>query len=124
MNQSRSIMALIFIAILGVGAALAFAMHQVGANGAAGIGVGALILALIVSSAIRVADQWDRAVILRLGKFQEPKWTMATNDKWAEDSASGLYCPSTKNSSNGRLRAADQPIALPIGQGSNMDRDS
>jgi hypothetical protein len=41
-------MALIFIAILGVGAALAFAMHQVGANGAAGIGVGALILALIV----------------------------------------------------------------------------
>jgi len=69
-NQNRSLTTLIFIVIVGVGAALAYAMHIVGADlGAVGIGFGALILALVASSAIRVADQWDRAVILRLGKF-------------------------------------------------------
>ena len=37
------------------------------------IGVGAFVLALVVSSAIQVADQWDRAVILRLGQFHALK---------------------------------------------------
>src|SRR5580658_8573431 len=69
-NQNRSLTTLIFIVIVGVGAALAYAMHIIGADlGAAGTGFGALILALVAASAIRVADQWDRAVILRLGKF-------------------------------------------------------
>jgi regulator of protease activity HflC (stomatin/prohibitin superfamily) len=73
-NQNRSITTLIFIVTVGVGAALAFAVHIVGDDlEAVGIGVGALILALVVSSAIRVADQWDRAVILRLGKFHSLK---------------------------------------------------
>jgi len=55
---------------LGVGAALTYARFSVGANGEAiGIGVVAFIIALVVSSAIRVANQWDRAVILRLGHF-------------------------------------------------------
>lgn len=73
-KQSRSFTTLVFIVIIGVGAAMAFAMHLVGADlGAVGIGFAALILALIVSSAIRVADQWDRAVILRLGKFHSLK---------------------------------------------------
>src|SRR6202162_1326013 len=49
-------------------------MHIVGADlGAVGIGIGALIVALVVASAIRVADQWDRALILRLGKFHSLK---------------------------------------------------
>jgi regulator of protease activity HflC (stomatin/prohibitin superfamily) len=37
------------------------------------IGVGAFAVALIVSSAIKVADQWDRVVILRLGHFHALK---------------------------------------------------
>ena len=32
-----------------------------------------LILALVVSSAIQIADQWDRAVVLRLGHFHSLK---------------------------------------------------
>jgi SPFH domain / Band 7 family len=73
-NQSRSFTTLIFIVILGVGAAMAYAVHMVGADsGAVGTGIGALILALVASSAIRVANQWDRAVILRLGKFHSLK---------------------------------------------------
>jgi len=37
------------------------------------IGIVALVLALAVSSAIQVADQWSKAVILRLGKFHSLK---------------------------------------------------
>ena len=40
---------------------------------ATAFGVAALVVAMIASSAIRVADQWDRAVILRLGKFHALK---------------------------------------------------
>jgi hypothetical protein len=62
---------LIFLVILGLGAALAYAAHSVAANlEAVGTGVCALVVAVIVSSAVKVADQWDRAVILRLGRFQ------------------------------------------------------
>jgi hypothetical protein len=65
---------LIFLVILGLGAALAYAAHSVAANlEAVGIGVCALVVALVVSSAVQVADQWDRAVILRLGKFHSLK---------------------------------------------------
>jgi regulator of protease activity HflC (stomatin/prohibitin superfamily) len=34
------------------------------------IGGGAFLLALFVSSAIKIADPWDKAVVLRLGHFQ------------------------------------------------------
>ena len=74
MKQNRSFAVLSFLVILGIGAALAYARYRVGANlEAGGIGVGAFVLALVVASAIQVADQWDRAVILRLGKFRSLK---------------------------------------------------
>jgi regulator of protease activity HflC (stomatin/prohibitin superfamily) len=69
-QQNRSFAILVFVIILGIGAGLAYARYRVGDNfEAAGIGVAAFILALVVSSSIQVADQWDRAVILRLGHF-------------------------------------------------------
>ncbi|HXC34560.1 MAG TPA: slipin family protein, partial [Candidatus Acidoferrales bacterium] len=59
---------------IGIGAALACARFKVGDNmGATGIGVGFFVVALVVSAAIQVADQWDRAVILRLGHFHALK---------------------------------------------------
>ena len=74
MRQNRSFALLTFIVILGGGAALAYARYKVGANAeAAGIGIGAFLLALVVACAIQVADQWDRAVILRLGHFHALK---------------------------------------------------
>src|SRR5271163_599865 len=74
MKQNRSFAILIFVVILGIGAALAYARFRAGDNvSAGGIGGGALALALVVASAIQVADQWDRAVILRLGHFHSLK---------------------------------------------------
>jgi regulator of protease activity HflC (stomatin/prohibitin superfamily) len=70
MKQNRSFAILISFVILAVGAGLAYARYRVGANWAAAwIGAGAFVAALVVSSAIQVADQWNKAVILRLGHF-------------------------------------------------------
>ena len=71
MRKSSSISVLIFVVILGIGVALAYAMHSA-SNNLAGIwiiGI-AFVLASLFSSAVRVADQWNRAVVLRLGKFR------------------------------------------------------
>jgi len=65
---------LVFFVILGIGAALAFTSHQAGSDlTATGIGVATFVIALVVSSAIQIADQWDRVVILRLGHFHSLK---------------------------------------------------
>jgi regulator of protease activity HflC (stomatin/prohibitin superfamily) len=70
MKQNRSFAILISLVILVIGGALAYARYRVGASWEAGwIGAGAFVLALVVSSAIQVADQWNKAVILRLGQF-------------------------------------------------------
>jgi regulator of protease activity HflC (stomatin/prohibitin superfamily) len=74
MRKSSSFAALIFIVILGIGGGLAFAMYRVTANmESVWIGVIAFVIALFVSLSIKVADQWERVVILRLGKFRSLK---------------------------------------------------
>jgi regulator of protease activity HflC (stomatin/prohibitin superfamily) len=62
---------LIFVVILGIGSALAYAMHRVSADfQALWVLGGAIVVAFVASSAIQVADQWSKAVVLRLGKFR------------------------------------------------------
>jgi regulator of protease activity HflC (stomatin/prohibitin superfamily) len=74
MKPNKSFSSLVFVLILAAGAALAYARYRVGADTASiGIGVGAFLVALAVSSAIQVAAQWDRVVILRLGNFHALK---------------------------------------------------
>jgi uncharacterized membrane protein YqiK len=61
----------IFVVIFGIGLFCAYAAYDpVAMTAAIVIGAGALILALLVSSAIKIADPWDKAVVLRLGHFQ------------------------------------------------------
>jgi len=60
----------IFVIIFGIGFVLAYAMHGVTNNaGTLMIVGGAFVVALIISSAIKIADPWDKAVVLRLGQF-------------------------------------------------------
>jgi regulator of protease activity HflC (stomatin/prohibitin superfamily) len=74
MKQNRSFAAVVLFVILGVGAALACARYRMGANfEASGIGVSAFVLALVVASAIQVADQRDGVLVLRLGHFHALK---------------------------------------------------
>lgn len=71
MRSSNSFSLLVFVVILDIGVAVAFAMHTI-SNNVQGIWItgGAFVLTFIFSSAVQVADQWSRAVALRLGKFR------------------------------------------------------
>jgi len=70
MRRPNLLPILIFWAILGVGIAIAYSLHGLSVHAESGWIIAiAVILALFASSSIKVADQWDRAVILRLGKF-------------------------------------------------------
>ncbi len=71
MKQSNSFPALIFTLVLAVGAAIAFGFYRLSADiTAIAVLACAFVLASIAASAIRVADQWNKAVVLRLGKFR------------------------------------------------------
>lgn len=62
---------LIFCIILGAGIAFAYSAHGLSPHrDSIWLVAIAVFVALVASSAIKVADQWDRAVILRLGKFR------------------------------------------------------
>lgn len=70
MHRISSFPSLLFCLIVLVGIALAYyAFGAVGIAGATAIGVAAVILGAIVARGIQVAAAWDRAVVLRFGKF-------------------------------------------------------
>jgi len=71
MNQSGALPTLISSLIIAIGAAIAFAAYSPH-NYATSVAIliVAIVAASISSSAIKVANQWDRAVILRLGRFR------------------------------------------------------
>ena len=73
-QQNRSFAVLVCIVILGIGAALTYPRSKAADNvGALAIGAISFVIGIAVSSGIQVADQWDRAVILRLGHFHSLK---------------------------------------------------
>ena len=73
MKTSSPFPTLIFVAVCASGIALIYSNGGIHTAGdLAGI-VAVVLAAFIVSSAIRVADQWDKAVVLRLGRFQALK---------------------------------------------------
>ncbi len=71
MRKQSSFAILVFFLIFGLGIGLAYAKFRASGNinQSVWIGVVAFVIATIVSSAIKVADQWEKAVVLRLGKF-------------------------------------------------------
>jgi regulator of protease activity HflC (stomatin/prohibitin superfamily) len=71
MARSGSFAGLVSIIILAIGGGLAYITYTPSApNLSIGIGVVAVACAFITSSAINVANQWERAVVLRLGRFR------------------------------------------------------
>jgi regulator of protease activity HflC (stomatin/prohibitin superfamily) len=71
MKTRSSFSVLIFFVILAIGLAVAYS-RSVGqqTTGSMVIAVITFLIALIVSSAIKIADQWEKAVVLRLGRFE------------------------------------------------------
>lgn len=71
MKTSSSFPGLVFLVTLAIGAAIAFTIQRAGSEfGGAAVLVLAFVCAALISASIRVADQWSKAVVLRLGKFR------------------------------------------------------
>ena len=65
---------LVFFVIAGIGAAIAAPLYYDGSPlGAVVVCIVAVAVAAVAASAIRVASAWDRAVVLRLGRFRALK---------------------------------------------------
>lgn len=71
MKVTNSVSVLVFAVIFGLGAWHGYGLYRA-SEGAEGLWsvVGSFLLALLVASAIQIADQWERVVVLRLGKFR------------------------------------------------------
>lgn len=71
MRQASAIPTTLFFLIAAAGLGLAYAAYS-SIGPATGVAVSALslILAALVGAATRIASQWERAVVLRLGRFQ------------------------------------------------------
>jgi regulator of protease activity HflC (stomatin/prohibitin superfamily) len=72
MRSFNAFASLIFIIILAIGCGIAYASYSgpAAAGGTTGIVIITFIIAILVASAIKVANQWEKAVVLRLGKFR------------------------------------------------------
>lgn len=71
MQKTSSVSALLFVLITAAGVALAYGVYgDLARTGSAFVLVATVIFAAIVARAVRVAAAWDRAVVLRLGKFR------------------------------------------------------
>src|SRR6185312_1946959 len=61
----------VFVVIFAIGLGLAYLVYDPANNvESIIIGIGFFLLALLVSASIKIADPWDKAVILRLGNFR------------------------------------------------------
>lgn len=70
MKTRSSFSVLIFFIIIAIGLAIAYSGNSsLAGTGTMVIGVITFLVAIIISSAIKIADQWEKAVVLRLGQF-------------------------------------------------------
>ena len=71
MKTRSSFAVLIFFVIIAIGLGIAYTGNgDQASTGTMVIGVITFLIAIIISSAIKIADQWEKAVVLRLGRFQ------------------------------------------------------
>jgi regulator of protease activity HflC (stomatin/prohibitin superfamily) len=71
MRKTSALPGLIFVVIVAIGLAFAYFEYTSSAYGVGlSIAVGAFVIAIVASYSIKIADQWDRAVVLRLGRFR------------------------------------------------------
>jgi regulator of protease activity HflC (stomatin/prohibitin superfamily) len=71
MRKMSALPGLVFVVVAGIGLALAYFSY---ANAAYGksllIAVAAFVIAVAISYSIKIADQWNKVVVLRLGRFR------------------------------------------------------
>jgi regulator of protease activity HflC (stomatin/prohibitin superfamily) len=74
MRKPNFLPVLIFFVILGIGLAIAYSsVVLLDSQGTAFVVVASAIVAAVVSYSVKIADQWERVVVLRLGRFRDLK---------------------------------------------------
>ena len=74
MRNANALPILIFFVIFGIGLAVAYStLSGFDYRNSVGITIGSAALAFIVSYSVKIANQWERAVVLRLGRFRALK---------------------------------------------------
>lgn len=68
MGKSNPLPVLVFAVILGIGLALAYSAAAYA--GSAAIAAAAFLVAVVAANAVKIADQWQKAIVLRLGRFR------------------------------------------------------
>ncbi|HEU4753399.1 MAG TPA: SPFH domain-containing protein, partial [Armatimonadota bacterium] len=72
MRTSSGIQFMVWIVVMGIGGIIGFTLMPIPGSGpvvAFIVWVAAFLLACLAASAARVAAEWERAIVLRLGKF-------------------------------------------------------
>eukprot|EP01037_Dinobryon_pediforme_P007936 gene7936-8008_t len=71
MQNKSFLSAVIFVIIFGAALAISYAMHGVATSAESIVtSIIGFVIAAFVSSSVNIANPWDKAVVLRLGKFQ------------------------------------------------------
>ena len=71
MGKTSSLSGLIFVVVLGVGLALAYLEYAASAIAeSTSIAIAAFVIAIVTSYSVKIADQWEKTVVLRLGRFR------------------------------------------------------
>jgi regulator of protease activity HflC (stomatin/prohibitin superfamily) len=71
MQKTSSFSALLFVSIIAAGVVLAYVLFGEFLRPASAVVIAcAVLVALVIYRAVRVASPWDRAVVVRLGKFR------------------------------------------------------
>jgi regulator of protease activity HflC (stomatin/prohibitin superfamily) len=70
MRKANPLPGLIFVVIFLIGLALAYAEYLASAPASVAIAVLAFFIATVASYAVKIADQWEKTVVLRLGRFR------------------------------------------------------
>jgi regulator of protease activity HflC (stomatin/prohibitin superfamily) len=70
-RKTNALPGLIFVVIVGIGLVFAYFKYTNSAyDESLLIAASYFVIALVASYSIKIADQWDRAVVLRLGRFR------------------------------------------------------
>lgn len=70
MRKTSLVPALVFVLFAGTGLALAYALFQSATPQSAAIVCASIVVGWIAATAVKIAAPWDRAVVLRLGRFR------------------------------------------------------
>ena len=70
MRKANPLPGLIFVVIFGIGLGCAYFESVASVTASAAISLVALLVAFVASYAVKIADQWEKTVVLRLGRFR------------------------------------------------------